>query len=104
MKADRIEKRNNALKAASDSAPIHAQKPRAPINSSSNQSSNDELIQEGLKSSGRAGPQQKIRFDKSGNEVPVVNHESIEAMAMIGAPNTSPIQTSSNSTLKRKSM
>ena len=93
MKADRIERRNHALKAASDSAPIHAQKPRAPINSSSNQSSNDELIQEGLKSSGRAGPQQKIRFDKSGNEVPVVNHESIEAMAMIGAPNTSPIQT-----------
>ena len=93
LKADRIEKRNNALKAASDSAPIYAQKPRAPINSSSNQSSNDDLIQEGLKSSGRAGPQQKIRFDKSGNEVPVVNHESIEAMAMIGSSNPSAIQT-----------
>ena len=88
-KAERIQRRNSALKAASESAPIFAQKPRAPLNSSSTPKSNDDLIEEGLKSSGRAGPQQKIRFDKSGNEVPVVNHESIEAMAMIGVANPS---------------
>lgn len=82
---ERAEKRQRALQAASKSAPITAQRPRAPLRTGTNSSSTDDLIQEGLNSSGRPAPQQEIKFDKSGNEVPTQNHESLEAMAMIGA-------------------
>ena len=74
-----------ALEAASKSAPITAQRPRAPIRSGSNASSTDDLIEEGLNSTGRPAPQQEIRFDKNGNEVPTQNHESLEAMAMVSS-------------------
>ena len=94
--AERAQKRQMALEAASKSAPITAQRPRAPMRSGSNASSTDDLIEEGLKSTGRPAPQQEIRFDKNGNEVPTQNHESLEAMAMVGSLKaTVPIQNES---------
>ena len=83
-----VQKRQMALEAASKMLRLRPSVLGLPMRSGSNASSTDDLSEEAIETQLEDSRlhSTEIRFDKNGNEVPTQNHESLEAMAMAGSP------------------